>query len=178
MEQGLPCTILLFWLPQTYHPSGVKTIPVLVPNAWLGTPALNHNDIFSALVEEMIVWLARISPKHTLVRLHHKNDNHGQRYPQSSSSEQPRDGFSAFINSLRNSQNHCSSLGQTSGPLGTMKVMQATTSSNEVSADYIVTLTLSTRQQMSLFVPRNIGQLPFDWLLDWLEVQDRSASQA
>lgn len=178
VEHDLPCTNLLFRLPQTHHPSDVKTISVLVPNAWLGTPALNHNDIFSALIEEMIVWLARISPRHTLVRLHLENDNHAQRYPQSSSSEQSRNGFSAFINSLRNSQNHCSGLGQTSGSLGTMEVMHAMTSFNEVSAHYIVTLAPSTRQRMSVFVPRNIEQLPLDWLLDWLEVQDRFASQA
>ena len=51
---------------------------------------------------------------------------------ESSSSEQPRNGFSALISSLRHPHNHCSSLRQTSGALGTVEVTQATTSSDEV----------------------------------------------
>ena len=174
VAQGIPCMGLNFLLPRECQSNGVKTIPVLVPNACLGTTILGHTDIFYALIEEIIVWLAGLGPKHTLIRVYH--NNHNQRLLQSFSGEQPHNGFESFINSLRHSQGHSPSLGQTSGALGVMEVAQARTSSHQVSADFIVALTLNNRQRISLFLPRSVGQLPFDWVLDWLEVQYRFAS--
>src|SRR5258706_16055059 len=37
---------------------------ILVPSACLGTTILGHADIFYALIEEIIVWLAGVGPKH------------------------------------------------------------------------------------------------------------------
>src|SRR5258706_1836582 len=175
LEQGIPCIALHFALPRGCQSNGKKTIPIIVPSACLGTTILGHTDIFYALIEEIIVWLAGVGPKHTLIRVYH--NNHNQRLPQSSSGEQPHNGFESFINSLRHSHIHFPGLGQASGALGVMEVAQARTSSHQVSADFTVALTLENRQQVSIFLPHSVGQLPFDWVLDWLEVQYRFASR-
>lgn len=176
VEQGLPRTVLGFSLPLGFHSSGVTTIPVVMPTACLGTNILGHDDIFYALIEEIILWLAGMGPKHTLIRLFHSNHNHVQRLPQSFRSEQPHSDFESFINRARHSRSDFPGLGQASGAFGVMEVAQARTSSHQVSANFVVTLTLSNRERISLFLPRRVGQLPFDWVLDWLEVQYRFAS--
>lgn len=64
-----------------------------------------------------------------------------------------------------------------SGAFGVIEVTQARTSSQDVSEDYIVTLTLGNRQRMSLFLPRRVAQLGEEWWLDWLESQNEFSSQ-
>ena len=176
VKQCTPCTAINFLLPLGYQSNGVTTIPVTVPTACLGTTILGHDDIFYALIEEIIVWLAGVGPKHTLIRLYHHNHNPGERLPRSFRGEQPYSDFESFITNLRNTQNHLPSLGQASVVLGVMEVAQARTPSHKVSADFIVTLTLNNRERMSFYLPHSVGQLPFDWVLDWLEVQYRFAS--
>jgi hypothetical protein len=75
-EQGVPCIALHFYLPQVYHSTGVESIPVVVPTACVGTGIYQPIEIFYALIEEIIGWLAHVGPKDTLVRLYHQY--HGQ----------------------------------------------------------------------------------------------------
>ena len=176
--RGMPCVRIHFHLPQACHSNGVTSIPVLVPNVCLRTNTYQTNHIFYALIEEVIGWLAGVGPKHTLVRLY--LENHGQPLARSYSSswQQLHSGFLSFITSLRHSYHQLPGLGQMSGSFGVIEVAQARTSCGDISADYIVTLTLANRRQMSLSLPRNIAQLPQDWILDWLEIQNEFSSRA
>ena len=177
-EQGMPCISLHFHLPRECQSSGVMSIPVLVPNACLRTNKYQTTYIFYALIEEVIGWLAGVGPKHTLVRLY--LENHGQPLARlySSSWQRLHSGFVSFITSLRYSHHRLPGLGQMSGSFGVIEVAQARTSSGDISGDYIVTLTLANRRQMSLSLPRNVAQLPQDCILDWLEVQNEFSSRA
>ena len=65
-----------------------------------------------------------------------------------------------------------------SGALSVIEVAQARTSSREITSDYIVTLTLDNQQQMSLFLPRSVAQLPREWIYNWLGVQNEFSSQS
>jgi hypothetical protein len=177
VEQGIPCIRLRFRLPQVYHSSGVQSIPVLIPTECAGTGMYQPFLIFCALLEETIGWLTRVGPKNTLIRLYHQN--HGQPLARSYSLDwqQLHSGFALFIGSLRQSYSAFPGLGQISGSHGALEVTQARTPSGQVSADYLVTLTLSNRQRMSLFLPGSVAQLPKDWLFDWLEVQNEFSLQ-
>jgi len=175
LEQGIPCIRLHFHLPPACRANGVKSIPVLVPNACTGTGIYQADMIFYALIEEIIGWLACVGPKHTLVRLH-LNKN-GQPLARSYSSEL-YGGFVSFVTSLRDSHHHFPGLTRMSGTFGVIEVAQARTSSQDISADYIVSLTLGNRQQMQVFLPRSVAQLPRDWMLDWLEVQNEFSIRA
>jgi hypothetical protein len=157
--QGVSCMQLHFHLPPQSHCNGTTSIPVQLPTSFVGTVAID--SIFCSLIEEIIAWLAGVGPKHSLVRL----ACHSRR-------PQPRSGFSEFIESLRRSYHHFPGLGLVSGATGVLQVAQATTPSH-VSGDLILSLTLGDRRQLSLFVPRSIGVLPFALILDWIEVQDR-----
>ena len=64
-----------------------------------------------------------------------------------------------------------------SGSLGVLETVQARTSSGDISADYIVTITLANGQKMALFLPRAVALLPKEWMLDWLEVRNEFSSQ-
>jgi hypothetical protein len=174
--QDVPCLRLNFNLPQTFHSRGITSIPVLLPTACLGAGTYRATDVFCALVEEIIGWIACVGPKHTLLRLY--RDTYGQPLARSRSSgrEELHCGFALFIRSLRESHQHFPGQGQISGAFGTIEVTLARTSSQQVSGDYIVTLTLSNRQRMSLFLPRSVAQLGDEWRLDWLEVQNEFSS--
>lgn len=172
VEQGTPCVHLHFHLPQVYHSTGVTTIPVLVPTACIGTGSYQPQDIFYALLEEIIGWLAQVGPKHTLVRMYLKNYDHPPVESYSSNWQMLHNGFALFISSIRQSSNSFPGLGQLSGSYGLIEVAQARTPSGRVSSDYTVTLTLSNRLRMSLYLHRSVAQLPKDWLLDWLEIQN------
>jgi len=176
-QQGTECIRLCFHLPFACQSNGVSSIAVLVPNACIGTGIIKSNQIFYALIEETIGWLACVGPKHTLVRLYLENNR--QPLPRSYSSNwvQRRNNFTLFITSLRPSY-HQSGLGQMSGAVGAMEVAQAMTSSQDTSGDYVVTLTLRCKQQKRLFLPRSVAQLPEEWRLDWLEVQNEFSTQA
>jgi len=172
VEQGIPCIRLHFHLPQMYHSTGVTTIPVLVPTACIGTGCLQPHDIFYSLLEEIIGWLAQVGPKNTLVRVYLQNQGQPLAQSYSSNWQLLHNGFALFVSSLRQPDNSFPGLGQLSGSYGVVQVTQARTSSGLVSADYIVTLTLTNGQRMSLYLPRSVAQLPKDWLLDWLEIQN------
>jgi len=178
VEQGIPCIRINFLLPHTCPSTGIRSIPVLVPTACVGTGTFPTHYVFNALIEEIISWLAHIGPKHTLVRLY--RNNHGQplAHSHSTSWQQLHGAFASFISSLRASHHHFPGLGQMSGASGIIEVTQARTSSQQASADYIVTLTLGNRQQMSLYLPHSVGQLPREWMFDWLEIQNEFSSQA
>ena len=167
-EAGVPCVRLRFHVP---HSNASTSIPVLVPIAFVGTDKIRSNLIFNALVEEMIAWLGRIGPKHTLIRL--SGHDHG-RLPHSHSPswQQWHSGFTLFISSLRNDEARFPGLGRSSGTLGSIEVAQARTSSYEISSDYVVVITLSNKQRMGLFLPRNVAHLPRDLWLDYLELQN------
>jgi len=177
LQQGTPCILLDFHLPLACQSNGVSSIAVLVPTACIGTGIFQTNNIFYALIEETIGWLACVGPKHTLVRLYLENS--GQALPRSYSSDwvQRRNSFALFITSLRPSR-HQSGLGQTSGALGVMEVAQAMTSSQDISGGYVVTLTLRNGQRRQSFLPRSVAQLREEWRLDWLEVQNEFSTQA
>ena len=177
VEQGIPCIRLHFHLPQVYHSTGVATIPVLVPTACVGTGRLQPLDVFYSLVEEIIGWLAQVGTKSTLVRVYVQNQGRPLVQSYSSNWQSLHNGFALFVNSLRQPGNSFPGLGQLSGTYGVVEVTQARTSSGRVSADYIVTLTLNTGQRMSLYLPRSVAQLPKDWLLDWLEIQNEFSHQ-
>ena len=176
-QQGIPCIRLHFHLPHAYHSTGVTSIPVLIPTACIGTGSYQPEIIFYALLEEIIGWLARVGPKNSLVRLYHQN--HGQPLVRSYSSDWQllHNGFALFISSLRQPENAFPGHGRISGSYGVIEVAQATTSSGHISADYIVTLTLNNRQRMSLYLPRSVAQLPKDWPLDWLEIQNEFSNR-
>ena len=167
VEQGVPCARVLFHLPRAF---GGSSIPVLVPATCVGTGRIQPSFIFYVLREEIIGWLAHIGPKNSLLRLYHHNQ--GQPLPRSDSLEwqQTHSGFITFISSLRSS-NEFPGLRQMSGALGALEVAQTRTPAGDITADYIVTLTLNNRQRMSLSLPRSVAQLGTQWLLDWLEVQ-------
>ena len=175
-EQGVHCIRLQFHLPQECQSNRVTSIPVLVPTAFVGTNTYQSNVIFYALVEEMIGWLARVGPKHSLLRLYLKN--HGQ-LPRSYSSHwhDLHSGFTLFINSMRVIQSHFPGLGQFSGTFGTIEVAQARTPSGDTSPDYFVILTLDNNQQMTLVLPRRVATLPRDFMLDWLEAQNEFSTR-
>ena len=176
-EQGLPCIRLKFHLPQESHSNGITSIPVLLPTALVGTNQCQSSMIFYALIEELIGWLARIGPKHSLVRLCQQNN--GQPLPRSYSSswQDLHSGFTLFINSIRESQSPFPGLGQFNGTFGVIEVAQARTSSDEIASDYFVSLTLSNKQRMSLFLPRRVAMLPRDFMLDWLEAQNEFSTR-
>ena len=164
-EQGVPCLHLAFHLPHVFHDTGVTTIPVLIPSAYIGTGSYEPVDIFYCLLEGVISWLAGTGPIHTLIQLYRRS--HGQPLAPSSSPH-----FSIFIDSLRRQpQSSSSGLGQMSGTLGVIEVMQARTWSGHISADYIANLTLSDGRHMSFHLPRSVAMLGKDWLLDWLSIQ-------
>lgn len=175
--QGVHCIRLQFHLPQECQSNGVTSIPVLVPTAIVGTNAYQNTYIFYALVEELIGWLARIGPKHSLVRLY--LNNNGQQLPRSYAShwQDLHSGFTLFINGMRSMQSHFPGPGQISGMFGAINVAQARTSSGDISGDYLVTLTLSSRQQMSLFLPRTVAKLPQELMFDWLEAQNEFSTR-
>jgi len=175
-QQGTECIHLCFRLPFACQSNGISSIAVLVPNECIGTGIYQTIHIFYALIEETIGWLAYVGPKHTLVRLYLENG--GQALPRSYSSDwvQRRNSFALFITSLRSSH-HQPGLGQTSGALGVMEVAQAITSSQDISGGYVVTLTLRNGQRSQLFLPRSVAQLPEEWRLDWLEVQNEFSTQ-
>jgi hypothetical protein len=175
VEQGVPCFRLAFLLPQACQLNSMRAIAVLVPNPWVGTGIADPITIFYALIEEIIGWLANVGPKHTLIRLY--NSDRRQPLPHSPNWNQLHSGFISFIDKLRPSRDSFINVGQLSGAFGVIEVSQARTPAHDVSADFIVTLTLSNRQQMSLFLPRSVAQLPFEWMLDWLEVQNTFSSR-
>jgi hypothetical protein len=176
-EQGIPCICLRFHLPQACRSAGVESIAVLIPTACVGTGMYQTNDIFYSMIEEIIAWLAGVGPKNTLIRLYIKNNGQPLARSNSPSWQQLHSGFRMFINGLQQSHNPFPGLGQISGAFGVIEVAQARTSTNHVSGDYVVTLTLSNRQQMSLFLPRTVAQLPISWLLDWLTIQNEFSSR-
>lgn len=167
--EGIPCFRIRFHLPHVYHSTGVESIAVLVPTAYVGTGSYQHIHIFHALLEEIIGWMAGVGPKHSLVRLYNRNN----REPLAISPDWQnlQDGFTVFIRSFRQSHSSFPGLGQISNSHGVIEVTQARTSSGHDSADYIFTLTQNNRQRMSLFLSRRVVLLTWDWLLDWLEVQ-------
>ena len=175
--QGIPCVRLHFHLPQVYHSTGVAAVPVLVPTACAGTGCLQPHDIFYALLEEIIGWLAQVGSKHSLVRVYVQNQGRPLVQSYSSNWQLLHNGFTLFVNSLRQSDNSFPALGQLSGSYGVVEVTQARTASGHISADYIVTLTLINGQRMSVYLPRSVAQLPKDWLLDWLDIQNEFSHQ-
>ena len=95
MYGGIPCIRVNFWLPQMFQANGVTSIPVLVPNEFVGT-GISNAYIFYALIEEIIGRLVGIGPTHLLVRLYHQ---HGQTFAW----YQLHSGFVPFISSVRES---------------------------------------------------------------------------
>ena len=178
MEGGIPCLRINFCLPQAFHSTGIRSIPILVPAAWVGTGNIQPNLIFYALIEEIIGWLAGVGPKHTFVRQYRNNNGEPLARSHSASWVHLHRGFSSFINILRDSHHQFPGLGQMSGAFGVIEVARAMTSSQEATADYIVTLTLNNRQRMSLLLPRRVAQLPREWMLDWIEVRNEFSSQS
>lgn len=168
--EGIPCFRIHFHLPHVYHSTGVESIAVLVPTAYVGTRIYQHIHIFNALLEEIIGWMAGVGPKHSLVRLYHQNNREPLAF--SPDWQKVQDGFTVFIRSFRQSCSSFPGLGQISNSHGVIEVTQARTSSGHDSADYILTLTLNNRQRMSLFVSQRVVLLTWDWLLDWLEAQN------
>ena len=171
-ERGVPCIALHFYLPQVYRSTAVESIPIVVPTVCVGTGTYQPIEIFYALIEEIIGWLAHVGPKDTLLRLYRQRHGQPPTRPYSLNWQQLHSGFSLFIRRLRQPSSPFPGLGQISGSFGLIEVWQARTSSGDVSEDYVVTLTLDNGQCMSLFLPRSVAQLGTDWLLDWLEVQN------
>jgi hypothetical protein len=176
-EQGTPCTRLHFLLPRVCHSTGVASIPVLVPTASVGTGIYQPIDIFYSLLEEIIGWLACAGPKDALVRLFHQN--HGRPLAHSYSSDWTllHNGFKSFFSSLRQPGTSFPDLGQISRSYGVIEVTQARAPSGQVSANYVVRLTLNNGQRMSLYLPLSVAQLTKDWLLDWLEIQNEFSNR-
>ncbi len=176
-EQGLPCIRLRFHIPQESHSNGVTSISVLLPTAFAGTNQCQTSLIFCALIEELIGWLARIGPKHSLIRLF-RNQN-GQPLPRSYSSswQELHSGFALFISTMRESGNPFPGLGQFNGTFGVIEVAQARTSSDELTSEYFVTITLSNKRQMTLLLPRRVAILPREFMLDWLEAQNEFSTR-
>src|SRR5258708_28938292 len=133
VEQSIPCVRLSFHLPREHNSTGVDTIPVLVPTAGVGTGIFRPHDIFYALLEEVIVWLARVGPKNTLVRLY--RNNYAQPIARSYSLDWHllHNGFELFISSLRLSHNPFPGLGRLTGSFGMIEVTEARTPSDQVS---------------------------------------------
>jgi hypothetical protein len=154
----------------------VEFIAILVPTVCVGTGHYQPNFIFYSLIEEIIAWLAGVGPRNTLIRLYIQNNGQPHARSYSSSWQLLHNGFTIFIESLRQSYHQFPGLGQVSGGFGFIEFAQARTSANHVSWDYVVTLTLNNRQQMSLFLPRTVAQLPRDWLLDWITIQNEFSS--
>ena len=73
---GIPCLRMSLYLPQTCHSTGVRSIPLLVPAACVGTDTFQSILIFYALIEEIMGWLAGVGPNHIVVRLY--CDDYGQ----------------------------------------------------------------------------------------------------
>lgn len=172
-EQGTPCVRIHFQLPHVYHSTGVESIPILVPTACVGTGMIQPVHVFDALLEEIIGWLARVGPKNSLVRLYHQNHGQPLGFSYMSDWQELHNGFTLFISSLRQSHSPFPGLGQISGSYGVIEFAQARSPSGHVSTDYVATLTLNNRRSMTLFLPRSVAQLPWDLLLDWLEVQNQ-----
>jgi hypothetical protein len=170
LQQGVPVIQLSFHLPQPYQSAGVMSTPVLVPTACVGTNTIQPNIIFYALVEETIGWLAGVGPKHSLVRLWGPNSRQ-QAQQFSSDRNRLRDRFQVFISSLRETDILFPGLGQLSGAFGAMEVAHARTGSGEMTMDYTVTLALASGDNMGVYLPRGVAQLPRPWMLDWLEIQ-------
>ena len=170
-EEGVPCVRLRFHVPLE-NSNASLSIPVLVPIAFVGTDIIQIQYIFYALVEEVIVWLAKIGPTHTLIRLsrHHNERRHPHSY--SSNWQDLHSGFRLFISSLRHDETCFPGLGRFSGDLGDIEVAQARTPSDDISSNYVVAITLSNKQRMRLFVPRNVARLPQNLWLDYLELQN------
>ena len=174
-EQDVACIRLHFHLPKACQSNGVRSIPVLVPSACVRR--CPPQIIFYSLVEEIIRWLASVGPKHSLIRLYLNNCGDPFARLDSSGWQQLHDDFVLFITNLRHSHQQFHGPGRISGSLGVIEVTPHTrTSSGEISADYIATLTLANRLQMSLLLPRSVARLPLDWMLDWLEVQHEFSS--
>jgi hypothetical protein len=170
VEQDVPLIQLSFKIPEPCHSTGVSSIPVWVPRTCVGTNFIQPNVIFYALSEETIGWLAGVGPKHSLCRLYGPNN---RQHVQSFSSDwhQVRDRFHSFISSLRETHTLFPVLGQMSGAFGTIEVARAMTRSGEIAMGYTVTLALSSGNNMVLYLPIRVAQLPRQWVLDWLEVQ-------
>jgi hypothetical protein len=172
----VPLIELSFNIPQPCHSTGIRSIPVLVPTACVGTNNIQPNIIFYALSEEVIRWLAGVGPRHALVGLCGPNSlqRHGRAF--SSDWHQLRGQFRLFIHSLREAHTRFPGLGQMSGAFGVIEVTHARTRSGEVGMDYIVTLALPNGHNMAVYLPSRVAQLPREWMLDWLEVQVQLSS--
>ena len=167
--QGIHCICVHFYPPQEYRGDSV---PVLVPAACLGTGKYQPKHIFYALLEEIVAWLASVCPINTLVWLYQNNNSHPLPQLYSLNWQQLHSDLELFITSLRPSGNGYPGLGLISGAFGVLEVTQARTSSGEILADYVITLTLNNEQRMQLLLPHSVAQLPTEWLLDWLEVRN------
>lgn len=176
-EQGIPCTWLYFHLPQVYHSTGVTSIPVLVPTATIGTGLFQPTHVFYSLLEEIIGWMAGAGSKHTLVRLYQQNQGGPLVHSYSSDWQLLHGGIASFISSLRQPNTPFPSLGRITNSYGAVDVTQAMTPSGQVSADYVVRLTLNDGRRMSLYLPRGIAKLTKDWCLDWLEIQNQFSNR-
>jgi hypothetical protein len=176
-ELGVHCVRLHFHLPQEIQSNAITSIPVLIPRAFVGTDNYQTTLIFYALVEEIIGWLAHVGPKHSLIRLYRKNNGQQAQRSYSSGWQDLHSGFTTFINSLRHSQTLFPELGQIVGTFGVIEVAQARTSSGEISSDLAISLTLSNKQRLSLFLPRTVASLPRDFMLDWLELQNEFSTR-
>ena len=139
-----------------------------------GSGLLELTNIFNSLVQNIIIWLRRAGSDHSLMRLY-RNDRRPHQH--SSDGQRPHGGFLTCFNILRQSNYSFSSIGEVSGAFGTLRIAPGLTSSDKISAYFIVTITLSNRERMWIFLERGIAQLPMDWVLDWLEMQHRFSSQ-
>jgi len=168
----MPCVRLQFNLPQEFHCKGVTFIPVLVPNAFVGTGIFGAKDVFSSLMEEIIGWLSGSGPKHSLVRINRRRE---QQVPRPDK-KRPPNGYAPCINALRQEYDQQDvyrfpDVGRIMGVFGVMQVKEAT-DPHDGSAGFMVTLILDAQNQMKLFIPRSIAKLPFAFVLDWIEMQD------
>lgn len=167
------CTNLHFHLPQEYQANGVTSIRVAVPNACIGTGIYKPQTIFYALMEEIIRWLTGLNPGLSLIRMHP-----GQSLVRSDSSshQQTRNAFQEFITSMRDSNIQLRRLGSSRNSFGMIDLALVPPSSEDISVEFIITLTLANRLRMSLILSRDLVDLPQDWILDWLEVQNELSS--
>ena len=173
-EQGVQCICLDFHLPEVHHSSGMSSFPVLVPSERLRTGFYQPMDIFNSLLEEIILWLARFRPRHSLIQLHERSnsktlDNSNLPLP---CRNLLHSAFASYVNSLREPVASFPLFGQTSSTYGDIELALEGTFDEEHKGCHRLSLTLPNRDRISWCCPIEITYLTTDLLLDWLEIQN------
>ena len=147
------------------------SIIIWVPAACIGTGFYLAEDVFYSLLEEIIGWVGCVGSKQSIDRVYLRRRLHPSPF-NPSEMQLLFSGFETFIESIRQPQVSFPGPGRIRVSYGDIEIRQAVNLDGEVMEDYAVRLTLDNGRGMTLHLPRGVTELPKDWILDWLKIQN------